>query len=94
MIRAKKELTFGKWSIKIPGSPLGRRVLGIALVIGGILGFLPVLGFWMIPLGLFVLSIDLPMLRKQRRKWEVKMEHKKRAKQKREEASEDKKDAS
>jgi hypothetical protein len=35
-----------------------RRGVGILLVIGGILGFLPVLGYWMFPLGLALLSVD------------------------------------
>jgi hypothetical protein len=33
---------------------------GILLVIGGIFGALPVLGFWMLPLGLILLSADFP----------------------------------
>lgn len=33
---------------------------GILLVIGGIFGALPVLGFWMLPLGLILLSVDFP----------------------------------
>lgn len=33
-----------------------RIVLGILLLFGGILGALPILGFWMIPLGLLILS--------------------------------------
>ena len=37
-----------------------RIPLGILLVFGGILGALPVLGFWMIPLGLILLSVDFP----------------------------------
>ncbi len=38
-----------------------RITLGFLLVIGGILGpFLPVLGIWMLPLGLILLSIDFP----------------------------------
>jgi hypothetical protein len=45
--------------------------MGIALVIGGILGFLPILGLWMIPLGLLVLSVDLPAVRRLRRRVEV-----------------------
>jgi hypothetical protein len=32
-------------------------------------GFLPVLGFWMIPLGLLILSLDLPLVRRWRRSW-------------------------
>jgi hypothetical protein len=34
----------------------------------GSFGFLPILGFWMIPLGLMVLSIDLPRVRRARRR--------------------------
>jgi hypothetical protein len=37
-----------------------RVPIGVALVIFGIFGFLPVLGFWMIPLGLSLLAIDFP----------------------------------
>lgn len=33
------------------------------LICGGLLGFLPVLGFWMVPLGLLLLAIDMPVLR-------------------------------
>jgi hypothetical protein len=35
------------------------------------LGFLPVLGFWMLPLGLALLSVDLPSVRRRRRKLSV-----------------------
>ena len=37
-----------------------RIPLGILLVIGGIFGALPILGFWMLPLGLILLSADFP----------------------------------
>ncbi|MFL0694076.1 MAG: hypothetical protein ACJLUP_18940 [Agrobacterium tumefaciens] len=46
-------------------------VTGTALVGGGFLGFLPVLGFWMVPLGLIVLSHDLPAVRRRRRRMTV-----------------------
>lgn len=46
-------------------------VLGSALVIGGVAGFLPILGFWMLPLGLIVLSIDLALVRRHRRRLQV-----------------------
>ena len=42
---------------------MARLPLGILLVIAGFFGILPVLGFWMIPLGLLILAVDLPMLR-------------------------------
>jgi hypothetical protein len=42
---------------------LVRVPVGVAFVFGGFVGFLPVLGFWMLPLGLLLLAIDLPALR-------------------------------
>ena len=55
----------------LPKSKPLRIGIGILLVAFGILGFLPVLGFWMIPLGLLVLSIDLPIVRRWRRQLTV-----------------------
>lgn len=57
-----------------------RITIGMLLLIFGILGFLPVVGFWMIPLGLMVLAIDFKFakkmltklkyhLRKLKRRW-------------------------
>ena len=40
-------------------APGFRFVLGLLLVCGGIFGFLPVLGFWMIPLGIAVAALDI-----------------------------------
>jgi hypothetical protein len=45
-----------------------RKGVGVALVIGGILGFLPVLGYWMFPLGLALLSVDSPTARRYYRR--------------------------
>jgi len=36
-----------------------RLVLGLMLIFGGFFGFLPILGFWMIPLGLAVAALDI-----------------------------------
>ncbi len=55
-------------SYVLPKSRLTRMCIGVALVFGGILGFLPVLGFWMIPLGLLILSQDIPVVRRFRRR--------------------------
>ena len=55
----------------LPQSKPVRIGLGILLVAGGLVGFLPILGFWMIPLGLLVLSIDLPIVRRWRRQLTV-----------------------
>jgi len=40
-----------------------RLPLAILLTIGGLMWFLPVLGLWMLPAGLLLLAIDLPILR-------------------------------
>ena len=55
----------------LPQSKPIRIGIGILLIAGGLLGFLPVVGFWMIPLGLLVLSIDLPIVRRWRRQLTV-----------------------
>ncbi len=36
-----------------------RLVVGLLLIVGGVFGFLPVLGFWMIPLGILVAGLDV-----------------------------------
>jgi hypothetical protein len=41
-----------------------RSVLGILLIAGGCLGFLPVLGFWMIPAGIAAIALDIPACRR------------------------------
>jgi hypothetical protein len=58
---------FGNKTVALPASRLARMAIGTGLVIFGFLGFLPILGFWMIPLGLIILSIDIPVVRRWRR---------------------------
>ncbi len=67
----KRSVRLGTWRVPLPGSVLLRVALGILLILCGFLGFLPVLGFWMVPLGLVVLSVDLPIVRRLRRRVEV-----------------------
>ncbi len=59
-----------RWLRDHPSRKL-RMAAGLALVIGGILGILPVLGFWMLPLGLLLLSVDVPWVRRGRRRLAV-----------------------
>ncbi|MBW7922503.1 MAG: hypothetical protein H3C51_10425 [Rubellimicrobium sp.] len=40
-----------------------RVPLAVLLILGGLLSFLPVLGLWMLPLGILLLALDLPLLR-------------------------------
>jgi hypothetical protein len=49
--------------VRKPGAVWVRVPLAIVLMGGGVVGFLPILGFWMIPLGLALLALDLPFLR-------------------------------
>lgn len=58
-----RTIKLGSRTFTLPDSAPIRILLGIALIIGGIFGFLPVLGFWMIPLGIIVLSYDFPRVR-------------------------------
>ena len=43
-------------------------VVGLVLIIGGLFGILPVLGFWMIPLGIAV-AADVAVVWRWLRKW-------------------------
>jgi hypothetical protein len=49
--------------VRSPAAAPYRIPVGVALTVGGCLGFLPVLGFWMAPLGLVVLAQDVPVMR-------------------------------
>jgi 4-alpha-glucanotransferase len=50
--------------IRRPELRLLRLVAGVLLVLLGFVGFLPVLGFWMVPLGLLLLAQDVAFLRR------------------------------
>ena len=58
--------TLGRWlaHLRHPSASWVRVPLGVLLVLGGLLGFLPVLGFWMVPLGLVLLALDVALLRR------------------------------
>jgi hypothetical protein len=64
-------VVLGAVRMPLPRSRAARMATGIALVCGGLLGFLPILGFWMVPLGLLVLSQDLANVRRWRRRLSV-----------------------
>lgn len=49
------------WAVRAP-APL-RWSAGLLLIVGGVFGFLPVLGFWMIPLGVLLLASGVPRVR-------------------------------
>lgn len=69
--RTTGRLVMGPLSVPLPRSKAGRMAAGSGLVAGGMLGFLPLLGFWMLPLGFVVLSHDLHVVRRSRRRMSV-----------------------
>jgi hypothetical protein len=62
------KLEIGPIKIPMPGSRIGRIAVAAALMVAGLLGFLPILGFWMLPLGFLLLSNELHVVRRLRRR--------------------------
>lgn len=54
-----------RW-LRRPSSRWVRIPAGVLLMVGGLLSILPFLGIWMLPLGLFLLAEDIPLLRRAR----------------------------
>ena len=54
---------FVNW-VRKPSSVYARIPIALLLVAGGFLSFLPVLGLWMLPLGLLLFAQDVPPLQK------------------------------
>jgi hypothetical protein len=69
--RSGDSVKLGSRRLPLPRSRALRIALGTTLILFGLLGFLPILGFWMVPLGLLVLSIDIPRVRRWRRRFAV-----------------------
>jgi hypothetical protein len=59
----ERTVKIGSRSFTLPPWAPARIALGVGLVLGGFLGFLPILGFWMVPLGIAILSYDIPRVR-------------------------------
>ena len=69
--------SLGRWvaHLRRPSASWMRVPLGALLVLGGLAGFLPVLGFWMVPLGLLLLALDVAPLRRPTARTIVTGEH-------------------
>jgi len=50
--------------VRRPSSRYVRIPLALVLILGGIFSFLPILGLWMLPLGLVLIAQDMPFLEK------------------------------
>jgi len=62
-----KQLARGRFWARQNLPPGSRIVVGTLLIAGGMLAFLPVLGLWMIPLGIMVAALDVrPFMRRVR----------------------------
>jgi hypothetical protein len=65
-VRAERRVRRGR-------SPWARRGLALAFIAGSLLWFLPVLGLWMAPVGLALLSDDVGWMRRLRRRAHVRL---------------------
>lgn len=78
-VPARKISVLGR-EFTMPRSRGLRVAMGAILIFGGILGFLPILGFWMVPIGLLVLSYEFALVRRHRRRFVVWWERRRRSK--------------
>jgi hypothetical protein len=62
---ARLPLWLARWirRLRKPRARWVRLPVAALLIPGGFLSFLPILGFWMLPLGLLLLAVDIPLLR-------------------------------
>ena len=56
-----------RW-LREPGAGWVRIPVGVLLILGGVFSILPLLGIWMLPLGLILLAQDIPFLRRPLRR--------------------------
>ena len=54
---------FIRW-LRKPSSFVVRLLVALLLIVAGFFSFLPVLGIWMLPLGLLFIAQDVPFLQK------------------------------
>jgi hypothetical protein len=57
-----------RFATKLP--PVVRSLAGLGLIAAGFVGIvMPILGFWMAPLGLLFIAADIPPLRRRVERW-------------------------
>ena len=59
-VRARRPIL---WLLR-PEARWARIPAGVLLILGGFLGMFPVLGFWMLPLGVILIGEDIPIVRR------------------------------
>jgi hypothetical protein len=70
---SRPSLRLGGRHVPLPRARAARLALGSGLVAGGLLAVLPVFGAWMIPAGVMVLSHDVAVVRRQRRRFDLRL---------------------
>lgn len=50
-----------------------RSLIGVLFMIGGLFGFLPILGFWMLPVGVAFVALDVPRARHRIDAWMLRL---------------------
>ena len=65
-------VTILQWGQRLPVGV--RSIAGLLLMLGGVFGFLPILGFWMFPLGLALIALDIPWTRSRIQHWIIRVE--------------------
>ncbi|MBT4588098.1 MAG: hypothetical protein HON14_16795 [Rhodospirillaceae bacterium] len=53
-----------------------RTLIGVLFLIGGVFWFLPILGLWMLPVGLLLIALDVPVLRRPVKAWLLRLKQK------------------
>jgi len=64
---ARLPIWMARWirRLRRPRARWVRLPVAALLIPGGFFSFLPILGLWMLPLGLLLLAVDIPLLRHQ-----------------------------
>lgn len=70
-LRGRALEVFGR-KIALPESRWARIGIGCGFLVGGCLAILPVFGVWMLPLGFIILSMDIAIVRRWRRRGQVR----------------------
>lgn len=59
----RRAVARSRFYLKKRVAPGWRLPTGVLLMVGGVFGFLPILGFWMIPLGIGLAALDVKDMR-------------------------------
>ena len=63
---AKLPGPFPRWAewLRTPAAKWVRIPIGVLFILGGLVWFLPIVGLWMLPLGVLLIAQDIPFLQR------------------------------